>query len=375
VRRAPHPEALLAVLSLVLTLGALEGVARLRLGATAREALPHVGLDDQDENRLRWLARRQAGDTNDGMGFDRPDALLGWAPTPDLARRNRRPGSYDVVVHTTVDGLRGRDPVARARLPGRARVAVFGCSQTFGAEVEDDETYSAQLGHRLHDVDVLNFGVHGYGTDQMLLRYRRDGAPYRPDVVVVGFAYYHLLRNQDAFRFFAKPRFVLDDGTLRLVGVPVPTPGAYAAMATMPSTHALLDHSVLLRWAWSRLETARQSRLYSSDSPAWALGRAILRRFVREVTADGGRVVIVNVEDVSEQLEPVLADMARADGATFVNAGATLGDLRHVGRRLRVPDDPHWGPEGHARIADDLATTLCAEHLVPTDACGDGDPP
>jgi hypothetical protein len=360
----------LALTAFALAVGALELGVRARLSSRERALLPHVGFDDEDENRFRWLERRAAKPAGDDeLNFDRPDPLLGWSPVPNVVRRSSQPGSYDVRVHTAADGIRRRAPVDREREAGRTRIAVFGCSQTFGAEVEDDETYSARLESRLPGVEVLNFGVHGYGTDQMLLRWERDGVPYRPDVVIAGFAYYHVLRNLDAFRFFAKPRFVLEGDALTLVGVPVPTPEAYAAAA--PSPHLLLDQSVLLRWGWQRVEQVREGRLYYPDSPAWALTRALLARFAREVHAEHARFVLLNVEDDSPQLEPVLAAVAREDGALFVNAGRTLGDRRGAGERFRVPANPHWGPAGHAIIADDLAAALCANGYVPRAACAD----
>jgi len=370
-RRPPWPELALAGLSFAIALAAAEIGLRLRLSPRAREALPHVGLTAQEHNRLRWLERRATrdGDDGDDLGVDQPDPLLGWAPVPNLARRRAVLGSFDVTIHTTGDGLRGVAGVARERTPGRTRVAVFGCSQTFGAEVEDTETYSTRLQDLLADTVVLNFGVHGYGTDQMLLRYERDGVPFRPDVVVVGFAYYHVQRNLDDFRFFAKPRFVAVEGALRLTGVPIPTPDAYAAATVTPRPSVLLDQSVLLRWGWQTLLRLEERRQYSPASSGWALTRALLDRCAREAQENGARFVLANLEDDSPQLEPVLATVAREDGAIFVNAGRTLGDLRGQGERFRVPGNPHWGPEGHAMIAADLARALCQQDIVPAAAC------
>jgi hypothetical protein len=78
----------------------------------------------------------------------------------------------------------------------------------------------------------------------------------------------------------------------------------------------------------------------------------------------------VNVEDDWPQLQPVLEAVAHEDGASFVNAGRVLGDLRRQGRRLRIPDNAHWGPDGHAIIAQTIATTLCRDGLVPAASCG-----
>ena len=370
--RTPWPELALAGVSLVLVFAVLEIGLRLRLRPRIRAALPHVGLGVQDHNRLRWLERHATSDASERGGelrFDQPDPLLGWAPVPNLDRRRTVPGRFDVTIHTTADGIRGPTSVPRARLPGRTRIAIFGCSQTFGAEVEDGETYAARLQDLLVDTEVLNFGVHGFGTDQMLLRWERDGVPFQPDVVIVGFAYYHMQRNLDDFRFFAKPRFTLEPEGLRLVGVPVPTPDEYVATAVAPRVSGLLDRSVLLRWAWKRLLGFQEGRLYAVDSSGWVLTRALLDRFIREVHEHGARFVLLNLEGRVPQLQPALAEVARADGALFVNAGRTLGHLRGQGRRLRVRGDPHWGAEGHATIARDLAQALCAEGVIPAQAC------
>ena len=75
----------------------------------------------------------------------------------------------------------------------------------------------------------------GFGTDQMLLYWEHEGVRFRPDVVVLAFAFYHLERNLAAFRFFAKPRFVLGpDGGLALRGTPVPTPAAVLERGDRP---------------------------------------------------------------------------------------------------------------------------------------------
>src|SRR4030095_261544 len=176
-----------------------------------------------------WGGRGRAARGAEAWEIDVPDATLGWRPKPGISVRSVHPGSYDVMVTTNPQGLRGARPALRPRRPGTTRVAVFGCSQTFGSGVQDDETFRARLEASLHDVEVLNFGVHGYGTDQMLLRWEREGVDYAPDVVVLAFAYYHLGRNVTRFRFYAKPRFALaGDGALRLEGVPPPPPHTLA---------------------------------------------------------------------------------------------------------------------------------------------------
>jgi hypothetical protein len=356
---------LIAVLSVAATLAVLETTARVRLSPTARAALPHVGATGEMQRRLEWVERGRADGGAESWQIDVPDPLLGWRPKAGIRTRSMRPGSYDVTVSTNAQGLRGRDDVIRERAPGVPRIAVFGCSQTFGSGVEDDETFSARLAASLPGVEVLNFGVHGYGTDQMLLRWEEEGVRYAPDVVVIAFAYYHLDRNITGFRFYAKPHFVFDrDGALRLVGVPVPDPDALSGAATPHPAWPLADRSVLARWLWERELRRRDTALYQAEGPAWDVTKALITRFATGVRRTGARFVILNIDEDAPWMAEPLAHLAHNLDATFVDAGPALGEPRSRGIRLRLPRDPHWNPQGHAVIADVLHDGLCSHSLV-----------
>jgi hypothetical protein len=357
---------LLAALSVAGTLVALEGAVRLRLSPANRAALPHVGADGETQRRLEWVERGRAVRGAEGWQLDVPDPLLGWRPRPGIVARSARPGASDVTITINAEGLRGRREVTRAKSPGVTRIAVFGCSQAFGSGVEDDETFSARLEASLDDVEVLNFGVHGYGTDQMLLRWEREGVEYAPDVVVLAFAYYHLDRNVSGFRFFAKPRFELaEDGALRLVGVPVPDPGALASDGARGAPWPLADHSVLLRWLWDRELQRRQVALYQAEGPAWDVTRALIARFAATARRHGARMILLNIDEDAPWLSAPLAQLAAEQNIGWADAEPALGPPRGRGVRLRLPGDPHWNPRGHAIIAGVLRAALCAPGGVP----------
>ena len=63
---------------------------------------------------------------------------------------------------------------------------VIGDSFAFGWGVSDSQTYSARLEAALPALEVINLGVGGYGTDQMLLMLREEGLRYAPDLVIAG---------------------------------------------------------------------------------------------------------------------------------------------------------------------------------------------
>jgi hypothetical protein len=101
---------------------------------------------------------------------------------------------------------------------------VLGDSFTFGQEVSDHETFCARLEQAIPNSQVLNFGNHGYGHDQMLIYFRSEVRRYKPDIVILGFVYENMRRNLLSFRDYAKPRFELVDNRLVPRNTPVPPP-------------------------------------------------------------------------------------------------------------------------------------------------------
>jgi hypothetical protein len=91
------------------------------------------------------------------------------------------------------------------------------------SQVGDDQTWSYYLQNLLPGSEVLNFGVHGYGQDQMLLYLKEEGIKYHTDIVILGFVALDMDRNLVSFRDYAKPRFVLDGARLVLTNTPIPT--------------------------------------------------------------------------------------------------------------------------------------------------------
>ncbi|HET8643853.1 MAG TPA: GDSL-type esterase/lipase family protein, partial [Vicinamibacteria bacterium] len=207
------------LLALCLLLAAELGAKLLLLTPWIRARLP---ADVELGWRVRWAYRRLSSARDAVYTFDVYDPATGWALRPGL-RGHRQ--FVQGRVSSNSRGLRGTAEYAPGRVPGRRRVVVLGDSFTFGEHVDDHEAFPARLQQRLGPaVDVLNLGVHGYGHDQMLIRLREEGLRYAPDLVVLGFFADDAARNLLAFRDYAKPRFVLREGRLLLLGSPVPPP-------------------------------------------------------------------------------------------------------------------------------------------------------
>jgi hypothetical protein len=135
----------------------------------------------------------------------------------------RREGEAYVKINS--EGLRDREH-SKEKAPRSFRIAVLGDSYAEALQVPEENTFWAVLERELQTcqalngrvVEVINFGVAGYGTAQELLTLRHRVWDYSPDVVLLAFLSGNDLRNnvqaleQDPMR----PYFVYQDNTLVL---------------------------------------------------------------------------------------------------------------------------------------------------------------
>ena len=117
------------------------------------------------------------------------DAELGWSHLADSAGRLVSP-EYDVEIRINSMGLRDRE-YARGKPAGSRRIALFGDSFVEGWGMPIDRVLNRQLEICLQEggerVEVANFGVAGYGTDQALLFFEQEGQRFDPDEVLLFF--------------------------------------------------------------------------------------------------------------------------------------------------------------------------------------------
>jgi lysophospholipase L1-like esterase len=142
-------------------------------------------------------------------------------------------------VHINSRGL--RDAEYSYKKPcGIKRIQFYGDSFTWGFGVNRDERYTSVFDsylqkNRLESYEVMNLGTTGYGTDQEYLLLKTEGIKYSPDIIA--FTYFNDLMNvanKEAYSY-AKPKFILETGSLKLTNVPVP--GKTRKQGTKSSTH------------------------------------------------------------------------------------------------------------------------------------------
>ncbi|MGH1417052.1 MAG: hypothetical protein ACRBB0_26450 [Pelagimonas sp.] len=118
----------------------------------------------------------------------RPDPVLGWSLTPNYGVRVRfRP---EVVQNIDPDGWR--------RVPAQKtgpKLAIYGCSFTYGTGLTDNETYVARLQKSLPNVRFVNRGIGGHSTVQNFLQFRRDLKAGDVDAAIFAIFSDHRFRN------------------------------------------------------------------------------------------------------------------------------------------------------------------------------------
>ena len=212
----------------------------------------------------------------------------------------------------------------------KLRIAIFGGSYARGSYANEPgqqgwwRTVEEDLNAAGVPCEVLNFGVGGYGMDQALLRWRRDGQPFHPHLVLFGFNAGNSYENLNLIRMvkdpdsgipFTKPRFLLEGEKLRLINSPTPSPEQ--ALAIMHDVGAWPLSAQDRYWvpadfspAWwrssrvlalaeakagARARKADPEAFYKiNDEPA-RLALAITRELQREVEETGASFVVAHL--------------------------------------------------------------------------------
>jgi hypothetical protein len=150
------------------------------------------------------------------------------------------------------DGLRHTGEHTAPSVSERAPILAVGDSFTFGDEVNDGQTWPAQL-QLLTGRRVLNGGVSGYGFDQTVLRAEQLAPKDKPSAIVVSFIADDIRRTEMRRLWSAdKPWFDLDKDQLTLRGVPVPP--RTAPRDTLTFWQRTLGYSFLFDFILRRLD-------------------------------------------------------------------------------------------------------------------------
>lgn len=155
--------------------------------------------------------------------FYRADEHRGASLRPGAEGWWKQEGRAYVKINR--DGLRDRGHIV-AKPPDAFRIAVLGDSYAEALQLPMENAFWAVMERELdecpplrrRDVEVINFGVAGYGTAQELLTLRHHVWEYAPDLVLLAFSTGNDIRNNSRRleSDLMRPYFVLRDDELVL---------------------------------------------------------------------------------------------------------------------------------------------------------------
>ena len=222
---------------------------------------------------------------------------------------------------------------------------------------------------------VVNAGVPGFGTDQIVLRAESLLPTLKPSALIVSlFAHDFERAGMAVFSGASKPYFTMESGSLVLQNVPVPP---YSGrLSETPLWLILPSYSYFLRFATDRLgwvdwqQIVMRTSVWADNDPA-AVSCALLRRLQTELAASGTKLLLVLQYSLTRAaLKPpkaiIVAGCARELGVDTLDLWEDLKGLRDRSSeqfaKLWVSDDGktfgHMSSQGNRFVAERIAAGL-----------------
>ena len=400
----------------------LAGMALLALGVTFEIILRAMGY-----SHVRFYQR---------------DPLLGSVHRPCAQGWSRVEGTQYVTINR--DGFYDIEWTSN-KPPGTIRIAVLGDSYMEAFNVPMKSGFTRVLQQELtvrmafggRKIEVMNFGVSGYGTAQELLLLRNWVWDYSPDIVLLAFFTGNDVRNNSVLLEPSKasPFFTLQDGRLKL-----DTSYAEAGFRRQHLTELFFDfpfrHLRTFQWIaerWFRLSLARQLKANTMDGradptrgeevvlcnmyvdppdevlrQAWLVTEALLLNVQAETKAHGCRFVVMTLSN-GIQIHPDpevrrkfmqdqrISDIFYPDHRVKEFGKAHAFEVLCLAPIMQIYAEQnrvylhgsgdfigtrHWNEDGHrvaaqiaARYLDSAPVSVPAGDTVPQDAQGQRDQP
>lgn len=313
-------------------------------------------------------------------------STLGWSI---------KENGHSELYQANSQGIRSDKEYAFTPPKGVLRVSTFGDSYTHCDDVTNKDTWQAVIeGYNPH-IEVLNFGVGGYGLGQAYLRYVQDGSKFKSHITFIGYTPENIYRNVNTFRPFyipytemplAKPRFLLVNNTLSLVPNYFNEIHEYNTLLQHPkdvlSQLGIHDYYFKRRYRsgifdWSptvrtvkivmgRINSYKNGietdEYYDTNSEAFIVTKKIFDTFHREIINNGSIPIIVifpresDVEryqkDKTKRYTPLLS--------YFDSMGYRYIDMTDAFEHTDIDDVfiRHYSPAGDRLIAEYIYTTL-----------------
>lgn len=351
------------------------------------------------------------------------DDTRGWAYQPGVSGWNRREGESYVQINS--EGFFDREHT-KVKPENTLRIAILGDSFVDAQHVPFEQGFASVTLRELskskalsgQNVEVMKFGVGGYGTDQELITLRQQVWNYAPDLVILAvFTQNDIINNSQYLENLVykdstspKPTFIIKDGELVLKNsfldkndYQLRRSWWYKTYATVRAHSRLVQAFNQLKYVFStpyekvKLRDIEHGELGFDDAiyqqttdsiweEAWHVTEEIIRTMHREVTAKGADFLVVTLSNDLQVLpDPLLRQKAMQilgvsdlfypdkrikalsdrQGFPVLNLApsfqfyAEKNNICLHGFDNAVPCGGHWNAQGHQLAGKIIAEKIC----------------
>jgi hypothetical protein len=297
---------------------------------------------------------------------------LGWSLRPSKTARHRT-RYFDVEYRINSMGFRD-GPHARASVNRPYRIVLYGDSLVFGWGIPAQTRFSNLLEGEGRSLEMWNHAVPGYGLDQEVLLYEKEGRSLDVDEVML-FVSMSTLPRIHSGKIYAKykPRFVADaDGRLRLVPVPH-FRNRVVSMAYRFLSPFYLPYFMQVRLAGAREMSRPPGPRATGDDQqiprhVGSLELSLLRRAAASARAARHRISLL-VANLANEDRAALRAFCADNEVTCLEIDSSLTALMNTDERSGIilgQDDKHWNVRANQLIADSLGVQMTVTHPAET---------
>jgi hypothetical protein len=292
--------------------------------------------------------------------------------------------SYQINSH----GFRGRE-FRSEKKSGLFRIMVIGDSFTFGARVNQEDTYPAQLEEALRRMnkpcEVINCGIIGHNMWQHYEVLKRKVLPFHPDLVILGLFEDDLLQSVSPRQVSAEYKGANPFEERSVTGIL----GHFSIWNFLKNANAIYEYKFRYKRGYSYIKTIEERKKeWGPTNPTnknykIMSGKAekekyiefaeTLREFVELVDAKGINVLVVIIPDSVQLNEPHLQNVNRlvqkvcnTIKAPFLDTTPLLESEKDYASLYLFPFDAHNSPKGLRLIGQAIADQIMELDLLPS---------
>lgn len=265
----------------------------------------------------------------------RHNSEFGWFPIKNSERYFI--GTRRILIKNNADGFRDIAHIEKKK----PRIMFLGDSFVWGYDVQQEERFTEKLQKMIPAWEMINLGICGYGTDQEYLILKQYFDKYQPNIVFLLLTYTDIGDNSSNIPYgnYFKPYFVIDNGALKMEGVPVPKSRYYYY-----NKYSFIYYNSYLSRAVLKIYYTFFGPRIVKIPDSTATTKIILQQMKTFVESRGAQFVIGFEENNNELMSFCIQNNIRY--MPLINF-------------YRYPiHGYHWSPEGHTWVANKIYNLL-----------------